>query len=165
MYEDADHKQALCSIPILEYGGKKVKQQSYHMIVKYLYSYRGPTIYDEESVRYLDTKKTDLFNVMDLDRHQLGYSVMIDSTALKELSFSTVVTLFSSRHILIDDEIPIEQLLEGIKAALTEHKILLELIDPQVQSEKSGVGVMPNINVISKADFDKLLAASSRANY
>ena len=162
MYEDADHKQALCSIPILEYGGKKVKQQSYHMVVKYLYSYRG-TAEEDERVRYLDTKKTDLFNVMDIDRHQLGYSVMIDSTALKELSFSTVVTLFSSRHILIDDAIPIEQLLEGIKAALTEHKILLELIDPQVQGEKSEV--MPHINVISKADFDKLLAASSRANY
>ena len=162
MYEDADHKQALCSIPILEYGGKKVKQQSYHMVVKYLYSYRG-TAEEDERVHYLDTKKTDLFNVMDIDRHQLGYSVMIDSTALKELSFSTVVTLFSSRHILIDDAIPIEQLLEGIKAALTEHKILLELIDPQVQGEKSEV--MPHINVISKADFDKLLAASSRANY
>ena len=162
MYEDADHKQALCSIPILEYGGKQVKHQSYHMVVKYLYSYRG-TAEEDERVRYLDTKKTDLFNVMDIDRHQLGYSVMIDSTALKELSFSTVVTLFSSRHILIDDEIPIEQLLEGIKAALTEHKILLELIDPDVQGEKSEV--MPHINVISKADFDKLLTASSRSNY
>ena len=88
---------------------------------------------------------------------------MIDSSALKELSFSTIVTFFSSRHVLIDDEIPIEQLLEGIKTALTEHKILLELIDPQVQNQKSEV--MPHINVISKADFDKLLAASSRANY
>ena len=132
------------------------------MVVKYLYSYRG-TADVNAGVRYLDTKKTDLFNVMDIDRHQLGYSAMIDSTALKELSFSTVVTLFSSRHILIDDEIQIEQLLEGIKAALTEHKILLELIDPQVQGRKSEV--MPHINVISKADFDKLLTASSRGNY
>ena len=88
---------------------------------------------------------------------------MIDSTALKELSFSTVLMLFSSEHILTDDEIQIEQLLEGIKAALTDHKILLELIDPQVQGRKSEV--MPHINVISKADFDKLLAASSRVNY
>jgi hypothetical protein len=38
------------------------------MVVKYLYSYRGTTE-EDESVRYLETKKTDLFNVMDMDRH------------------------------------------------------------------------------------------------
>ena len=42
MHEDADHKQALCLIPVLDYG-KEVKLYSYHMIVKYLYSYQGST--------------------------------------------------------------------------------------------------------------------------
>ena len=53
MHEDADHKQALCLIPVLDYG-KEVKLYSYHMIVKYLYSYRATTEEDEGTrVRYL----------------------------------------------------------------------------------------------------------------
>ena len=132
------------------------------MVVKYLYSNRNPAE-DHVDARGLDARRSDLFNLMDIDKYKMSGSVMIESTALKELSFSTVLMLFSSRQILTDDEIPIEQLLEGIKSALTEHKILLELIDTEILDQKSEV--MPLINVISKADFDKLQSASSRMNY
>ena len=45
---------------------------------------------------------------------------MIESEALKKPSFATIMTLFSSVSVFTDDMIPIEEVLEGIKHALTE---------------------------------------------